>query len=214
MPGMATAAAFLIAQGWASGISVWGVLVATGVSDQAGWIDAPGYLGSPLLLAVASVLLVLEVVADKVAYIDSASDTVQTLIRPVVGTAIAAQWGSADDQISTELAALLGGSSTTASHLAKSGLRAVVNMSPEPFSNVAISSTEDVLGLTVISLAFGHPWAALIIALSAFTAMLILFVVAILVARRAYRALKRKQGDRPPDLPPQSRLQRWVLGEP
>lgn len=213
MPGMATAVAFLIAQGWASGISVWGVLVATGVSNQAGWVDAPGYLGSPLLLAASSILLLIEVVADKVAYIDSASDTIQTLVRPVVGTAIAAQWGSSDDQISTELAALLGGTSTTASHLAKSGLRAVVNMSPEPLSNVVISSAEDVTGLTVIGLAFGHPWAALIVALSGFAAMVILLVVAVFLARRAYRALRKKQGSRPPEVP-HGRMQRWVLGEP
>ncbi len=210
---MASAAAFLIAQGWASGISVWGVLVATGVSHQAGWVDAPGYLGSPLVLAVSTILLLIELVADKVAYLDSASDTIQTLIRPVVGTAIAAEWGSADDQISTELAALLGGTSTTVSHFAKAGLRAVVNLSPEPFSNVVISSAEDVTGLTVIGLAFGHPWAALIVALSAFGAMLILFVVAIVLARRAYRTLRAKQGDRPFDAP-RGRMERWVLGEP
>jgi predicted permease len=203
----------LIAQGWASGISVWGVIVATGISDRVGWIDAPGYLASPLVLLAATVLLLIEIFADKVAYVDSASDAVQTMVRPVVGAVIAAQWGSAEDQISTELAALLGGTSTAVSHLTKTGLRAAVNLSPEPFSNVAISATEDALALTVIGLAFSHPWAALTIALSALAAMLILIVVAVLVARRAYRAMKNRRDGVPPD-EPRSRLQRWMLGEP
>lgn len=180
---MGSIVAFLIAQGWASGISTWGVLVATGVADEAGWVDAPGALGSPALLAVASVFLVIEVVADKVAYVDSVSDAIQTLIRPVAGAAIAAEWGSADEQISTELAAVIGGGSATVSHFAKMGLRGALNLSPEPFSNVAISSTEDVAGLTVITLAFSYPWLALAVVLL----LLALTIVAIVAAVRLYR---------------------------
>ena len=180
---MGSIVAFLIAQGWASGISTWGVLVATGVADEAGWVDAPGALGSPALLAVASVFLVIEVVADKVAYVDSVSDAIQTLIRPVAGAAIAAEWGSADEQISTELAAVIGGGSATVSHFAKMGLRGALNLSPEPFSNVAISSTEDVAGLTVITLAFSYPWLALAVVLP----LLALTIVAIVVAVHLYR---------------------------
>ena len=116
---MGSIVAFLIAQGWASGISTWGVLVATGVADEAGWVDAPGALGSPALLAVASVFLAIEVVADKVAYVDSVSDAIQTLIRPVAGAAIAAEWGSADEQISTELAAVIGPKPRPRSQVAK-----------------------------------------------------------------------------------------------
>lgn len=180
---MGSIVAFLIAQGWASGISTWGVLVATGVADETGWVDAPGALGSPALLAVASVFLVIEVVADKVAYVDSVSDAIQTLIRPVAGAAIAAEWGSADEQISTELAAVIGGGSATVSHFAKMGLRGALNLSPEPFSNVAISSTEDVAGLTVITLAFSYPWLALAVVLL----LLALTIVAIVAAVRLYR---------------------------
>lgn len=180
---MGSIVAFLIAQGWASGISTWGVLVATGVADEAGWVDAPGALGSPALLAVASVFLVIEVVADKVAYVDSVSDAIQTLIRPVAGAAIAAEWGSADEQISTELAAVIGGGSATVSHFAKMGLRGALNLSPEPFSNVAISSTEDVAGLTVITLAFSYPWLALAVVLL----LLALTIAAIVAAVRLYR---------------------------
>ena len=207
---MGSAVAFLIAQGWASGISVWGVLVATGFSDKVGWIDAPGYLGSTTLLVVASVLLLVELVADKVAYLDSASDTIQTLVRPVVGAAIAAEYGSAGDDLSTEVAALIGGGSTTASHLVKSGIRAVVNLSPEPASNVVISTAEDFAGATVISLAFAAPWIALAVALGLFACSIGLLVLVIVLVRRAVRKLSRYEP--PPPSGPFQRLASRVLG--
>ncbi len=42
-------------------------------------------------------------------------------------------------------AAIIGGSITAGTHLAKAGARAVVNTSPEPFSNFVKSSAEDLL---------------------------------------------------------------------
>lgn len=63
------------------------------------------------------------------------------------------------------------------------GLRGALNLSPEPFSNVAISSTEDVAGLTVITLAFSYPWLALAVVLL----LLALTIVAIVAAVRLYR---------------------------
>ena len=207
---MGSAVAFLIAQGWASGISVWGVLVATGFSDKVGWIDAPGYLGSTTVLVVASVLLLIELVADKIAYLDSASATIQTLVRPVVGAAIASEYGGAGDELSTEVAALIGGGSTTVSHFLKAGIRAVVNLSPEPLSNFGISTAEDFAGATVISLAFAAPWVALFVALGLFAFSVLALVLVIVLVRRAVRKLTRYEP--PPPNGPFQRLQRWVLG--
>lgn len=211
MPAMGTAVAFLIAQGWASGISVWGVLVATGIADRVGWVDAPGYLGSTTVFVLACVLLLIEVIADKVAFLDSASDTIQTLIRPVVGAAIASQYGGAGDELSAEVAAMVGGSTTMVSHLMKAGIRAVVNVSPEPVSNVLISSGEDVAGATVIGLAFHHPWVALILALSLFLLSVLLLLLAIRLVRRAIARLARYEP--PPPSGPLQRFQQWVVGD-
>jgi hypothetical protein len=63
----------------------------------------------------------------------------------------------------TLAAAILGGSLAAGSHLAKAGARAVINTSPEPFSNWATSFGEDLAVGTVLWLAFAHPVAALIV---------------------------------------------------
>ena len=60
--------------------------------------------------------------------------------------------------------AAAGGFSALASHGVKAGLRAAVNTSPEPVSNVAVSSAEDVTVAGVVSLAALHPWWAASIA--------------------------------------------------
>ncbi len=60
-------------------------------------------------------------------------------------------------------AAILGGTLAAGSHLAKSGSRAVINTSPEPFSNWAASFGEELAVGTVLWLAFAHPLVALIV---------------------------------------------------
>ena len=74
------------------------------------------------------------------------------------------------------------------SHALKSGARAMMNTSPEPFSNWTASVGEDVAVVGALSIAFAHPWLALS-ALAAFT----LGAVALLwwVWRRLARLMPR-----------------------
>jgi hypothetical protein len=60
-------------------------------------------------------------------------------------------------------AAILGGSLAAGSHFAKAGSRAVINTSPEPFSNWAASFGEELAVGTVLWLAFAYPVAALVV---------------------------------------------------
>jgi hypothetical protein len=60
-------------------------------------------------------------------------------------------------------AAIVGGPLAAGSHLAKSGSRALINTSPEPFSNWAASFGEELAVGTVLWLAFAYPIAALCI---------------------------------------------------
>jgi hypothetical protein len=61
--------------------------------------------------------------------------------------------------------ALLGGTLAAGTHLTKAGTRAMINVSPEPFSNIAASFSEDVVVLTGIWLMFAHPWLMLVLLL-------------------------------------------------
>ena len=60
----------------------------------------------------------------------------------------------------SSFAVLLGGATALLSHLVKAGMRAGVNTSPEPVSNVVVSTAEDVTVAGVIALAVANPWIA------------------------------------------------------
>jgi hypothetical protein len=78
-------------------------------------------------------------------------------------------------------AAILGGSLAAGSHITKATSRAVINTSPEPFSNWAASFGEDVGVGGLLWLAILHPLVAGVV-------VLLLIVLAILLLRHAWRA--------------------------
>ena len=90
-----------------------------------------------------------------------------TFIRIPAGAALAASVFGDSSAAATLAAAILGGSLAAGSHLAKAGSRAVINTSPEPFSNWAASFGEDLAVGTVLWLAFAHPIAALVVLVAA-----------------------------------------------
>lgn len=152
--------------GWRLYLAVF----ATGLAMRMGWIEAPEHLTSLAVLGNAWVLgasafgAVAEFFADKVAWLDSLWDAVHTAIRPVGGALLALALVDASDPVWQALALLLGGGAALMSHSAKAGTRAVVNTSPEPFSNIAVSTGEDVLTGGLLFLALSNPVAAVIVA--------------------------------------------------
>ena len=81
--------------------------------------------------------------------------------------------------------ALLGGAVSASSHLTKAGTRVAANASPEPFSNWALSLTEDafVIGLSFITLKYP------LVALGVSVVILILIVM---VARSIWKWLRKR----------------------
>ena len=80
---------------------------------------------------------------------------------------------------------LLGGGAAALAHAGKAGARALVNASPEPFSNIAVSTAEDVATGGLLALAIANPIAAALIALI----LVILSLWLVLSARRLLRRL-------------------------
>lgn len=190
--------------GWASGVNAYavvlllGVFGATGLSD-----DVPETVQRPEVLVVAGLLFLCEAVADKIPYVDSAWDSVHTVVRPVagawVGALLAGQSGSLNDVV----AGLVGGSTALASHTVKAGTRMAVNTSPEPFSNIALSLAEDLGVAGIVSFAIFHPEAAAIIAAVLLVAglMVLYFLISRIRRfrrRRAQRREERRLAARPP----------------
>jgi hypothetical protein len=86
-----------------------------------------------------------EFLADKVPAFDSAWDAVHTFIRVPAGAFLAAAALGQTDPVWIAVAAILGGAIASGTHLTKAGTRALINASPEPFSNWTASVGEDLL---------------------------------------------------------------------
>jgi len=145
---------------WASGIRLYLVIFVVGLAAYFGYIELPAglrVLEHPWVIASSGFMLLVEFLVDKVPAVDSAWDAIHTFIRIPAGALLAA--GATGDTLSalTVSAGLLGGTITAGTHFTKAGGRALINTSPEPFSNWTASFTEDVLVLGGIWFAFQHP---------------------------------------------------------
>ena len=170
--------ALAAAVGWASGIRLYAVLFVLGGLGYLHWIELPGGLAAlahPWVLAASGFMFCVEFFADKIPGIDTVWDVVHTFIRIPAGAALAASVFGDSSAAATLAAAILGGSLAAGSHFAKAGSRAVINTSPEPFSNWAASFGEDLAVGTLLWLVFAYPIAALVVLvlLIAFTIWLI-----------------------------------------
>ena len=149
--------------GFASGIRLYLVLFVVGLAGYMQWVPLPAglqLLAQPWVLGASGLMMTVEFLADKIPAVDSLWDTVHTLIRIPAGAALAAAILGVDSATWTTVAALLGGSLAATSHFTKAGGRALINTSPEPFSNVVASSAEDVLAGGLLLLVLAYPWVA------------------------------------------------------
>jgi len=159
-PDVIGAIAIALGAGWASGLNAYAAVLVLGAAQRLGLAGLPHdlqVLGSPWVMGVAAILFALNFFADKIPYVDSINDILQTFVRVPAGALLA--YGAAGG-LSPEvavIAGLLGGTLAAGTHVAKSGTRALINTSPEPFSNIAASFTEDIGVIGGLALAIAHP---------------------------------------------------------
>jgi hypothetical protein len=133
---------------WASGIRLYAVLFLAGALAHLGYLALPPgltVLSHPVVLGASGAMALAEFIADKVPAFDSLWDAVHTFIRVPAGAFLAAAALGEADPAWVAAAAILGGMIASGSHLTKAGSRALINASPEPFSNWTASAAEDVL---------------------------------------------------------------------
>jgi hypothetical protein len=167
--------------GWASGFRLYTSLFVVGLAGRLGWVVLPEglrLLEHPWLLGTAGLMLLVEFFADKIPLLDSVWDTVHTFIRIPAGAALAAMVFGGQGVEWQAAMALLGGTLAAGTHFTKAGTRAMINASPEPFTNLAASFGEDFVVLTGLWLMFAHPW--LMLGLLVLLAALIVWLLPIL----------------------------------
>ena len=166
------------------------VVFATGVAMKYGWVALPDQLRALDVLAngwiigIAGVGALAEFFADKIAWVDSAWDAIHSFIRPLGGALLSLAIVDAGDPAWQVGSFLLGGGAAFLAHAGKAGARTLVNTSPEPFSNIAVSTAEDVATGGLLALAIANPIAAALIAI-------ILVAISLWLVFAARRALKR-----------------------
>jgi len=166
------------------------VTLAVGLAMKLGWIALPqqlhalDVLANNWIIGIAAFGAVAEFFADKVPWIDSAWDAIHSVVRPVGGALLSMAVIDGADPAWQVGSFLLGGGAALLAHAGKAGARAMINASPEPFSNLIVSTGEDVATAGLLGLAIANPIAAALIAL-------ILVILSLWLVLAARRLLKR-----------------------
>ncbi len=182
----ALAASTSLLAGW----RLYLVTLVTGLAMKFGYIALPDQLQSLDILTnnwvigAAAVGTFAEFFADKIAWVDSVWDAVHSFIRPLGGALLSLAIIDSADPAWQVASFLLGGGAAAIAHAGKAGARTLVNASPEPYSNIAVSTMEDVATGGLLALAIANPIAAAIIAA-------ILVFLSLWLAYKARRAIRR-----------------------
>ena len=166
------------------------VTFVTGIAMRLGWVALPDQLqmldvlANEWVIGIAAAGALAEFFADKIAWVDSAWDAIHSVVRPLGGALLSLAIVDAGDPTWQIASFLLGGAAAFTAHAGKAGARTLVNASPEPFSNLVVSTGEDVATVGLLALAIANPIAAALVAL-----ILVLLSLWLVVAAR--RAIKR-----------------------
>lgn len=171
---------------WASGLRLYLTLFVIGLIVHFQVVDLPAafdILGHPWVLTASGIMLAAEFFADKLPGFDSVWDAFHTFIRIPAGAVLAGAAVGPADPVLVAVAAILGGAIASGTHVAKAGTRALINTSPEPFSNWAASFGEEALLLGGLWMMIQHPLM--------FLAALALFILLLLwLVPKVYRAMR------------------------
>ena len=167
------------------------VTFVVGLAMRSDWLALPDQLraldilANNWIIAIAAVGALAEFLADKVPWVDSAWDAVHSVIRPAGGALLSMAIIDGTDPAWQVGSFLLGGGAALLAHAGKAGSRTLINASPEPVSNIVVSTGEDVATVGLLAFAISNPVAAAMIAL--FLVMSSLWLV--FAARRALKRL-------------------------
>jgi hypothetical protein len=185
----ASYAAAGIALAACAGMRAFLPLLVVGIAGRlAGFEISEGYrwLSSDGALITFGIAVIAETLADKVPILDHALDTVGMIVKPAVGTMVAAaMFVKLPPFAATLLGLAVGGTVATSVALAKAKLRILSSLTTGTVLNPVLSFVEDLVSTVIAAVALIAP----------FLALAFIVAIAIYAVRRLHRAL----GPPPPD---------------
>jgi hypothetical protein len=195
-----TLAALLIVICFSAGLNVYATVAMLGVLARTNVVALPASLHiveNWYVIGACVALFLVEFVGDKIPVFDLVWNALQTFVRVPVAALIAYAATSQMPPWQQLTATLAGSLIALAAHGGKTAARAAVLHSPEPFSNAALSLSEDAAVIFLMWFATRHPYVAAVI-------VLIAVVVIVLMIRVVVRALRNLLADAEQALTPHS----------
>ena len=195
-----TLAALLIVICFSAGLNVYATVAMLGVLARTNVVTLPASLHiveNWYVIGACVALFLVEFVGDKIPVFDLVWNALQTFVRVPVAALIAYAATSQMPPWQQLTATMAGSLIALAAHGGKTAARAAVLHSPEPFSNAALSLSEDAAVVFLMWFATRHPYVAAVI-------VLIAVVVIVLMIRVVVRALRNLLADAEQALTPRS----------
>lgn len=185
----------------AAGLNAYIPLLSMGLLDRytnlvnlpAGW----SWLANGWVIAIVAVLLVVEIVADKIPALDTVNDAVQTFVRPTSGGIVFASGTAAQTAAVTDpgefarsgqwVPVVIGVVTALVVSLTKTAVRPVANVATAGVAAPVLSTAEDITSVSLTFVAILIPALVLIILIG-------LFWAAVWLLRRRKRRQKAMQG--------------------
>jgi hypothetical protein len=172
---------------WLSGFNLYATVLTLGLLQRFRLVQLPGdldFLSGWWVIGVAMFLYAVEFVADKIPVVDSVWDAIHTFIRVPAGAVLAASAFAHFAPAVRGIALLAGGTLALGSHGTKASVRMTANASPEPFSNIFLSTAEDIFTVGLAALAAFHPVVILVI-------ILVFILLLMWLGPKVIRAIRR-----------------------
>jgi hypothetical protein len=179
--------ALVVAASFAAGLNIYATVLTLGVLARTQWVALPpglDSLGYTWVLVVCAIMFGIEFIADKIPGFDMIWNALHTIVRIPVAALVAYHASSQLTPQMQVLATAVGASIALAAHGSKTALRAAVTPSPEPISNIALSTSEDAVAVGLTWFATHHPMIA--------ASMAIVFLVAAVATARVLRRAIQK----------------------
>ncbi|GAA3901596.1 DUF4126 family protein [Microbacterium invictum] len=193
---------FLVGTGLAAaaGLNAWMPLFILGLVDRfvpgfelpAAW----AWLSSDVALWITGILLIVEIIADKVPAVDSINDVLQTAVRPVSGGIVFGAGSSAESLQLDDPSALFANHAwvpiaigiviALAVHFVKAAVRPVANVATAGLAAPLVSTAEDVSS-------FGLAVTAIFVPVIALLLLVGLIVVVVWLLRRRGRIRQERR---------------------